>query len=926
MNKFLKTLICTVLCGSMVFAVACNNNGDDGDPIDGGNPNQKYPTETRALNLAIGALDKNFNPFFYTSANDGEVISMTQASLIGVTNDGKPAVGDDYPVVAQDYSETYYDAVTGGSVTNSAALAAESGRTEYEFLIKNGMKFSDGKDLTIKDVLFNFYVYLDPVYTGSNTMYSVDIQGLKAYQYNNAQAGDDYDNSSYYAQQAQQRIRDIVNWSTSQPGAPSREAIAKDLALVESLFTEELNSDWSAIETSWQTTYKTNYTFEYAWQAYLYQEGIVEVQMRKNDNGTTYAIRVDENGNEIERYGSDGKETDAYKNGKNLTNLDPYAERVDGHSDQAGTIGLADVIEEIEKATTDEKIAKYIADNDVVMDTQEEAEAYAYLMLTKEYCINKVYDTNLGSRTGYATVVQWWATASSVYNAFFAEERGKDIENSNDPIYYIRGIQTYKTSNFKGKALGEEHDVLKIVINGVDPAAIWNFGVSIAPLHYYSGKYTYKDDNGITVTKDFAKDFNGHLNNGTGGNDSNTCFGVKRGDWTFFEQVVKGTAEKVSKSKLPIGAGAYRASDRNGNPTEDGTQFENNQIVYYQRNEYFHTMGANIENAKIKYLRYKVMEDDRIIPSLESNQIDYGEPSATPTNQNLVDGNDKYRIINYDTNGYGYVGLNPTYVQDINIRRIIMRAMNTGSSVRYYGDLANVINRPMSTTSWAYPKNVGVYPGLEPFASSAAIKAELESLGYRDSNGNGTYEDAYGNELVYTFTIAGANSDHPAYQMFFEAAELLNNAGFRIDVSTNPNALKNLAEGTLAIWAAAYSTAVDPDMYQVYHKGSQATSILNWGYKTILDDQTGKYNTEKGIINYLSELIEDARKTVDQDERINLYAQALDQIMELAIQLPLYQRKDLCVMNKTVLDVNTVNLNADHINGVLSRIWEVNYL
>ena len=39
------------------------------------------------------------------------------------------------------------------------------GRTEYEFLIKKDIKFSDGTTLTIKDVLFNMYVYLDPAYT-----------------------------------------------------------------------------------------------------------------------------------------------------------------------------------------------------------------------------------------------------------------------------------------------------------------------------------------------------------------------------------------------------------------------------------------------------------------------------------------------------------------------------------------------------------------------------------------------------------------------------------------------------------------------------------------------------------------------------------------------------------------------------------------
>ncbi len=33
----------------------------------------------------------------------------------------------------------------------------------------------------MRDVLFNIYVYLDPVYTGSSTMYSTEIVGLAEY-------------------------------------------------------------------------------------------------------------------------------------------------------------------------------------------------------------------------------------------------------------------------------------------------------------------------------------------------------------------------------------------------------------------------------------------------------------------------------------------------------------------------------------------------------------------------------------------------------------------------------------------------------------------------------------------------------------------------------------------------------------------------
>ena len=895
MKKILKAMGCVLIGGSLLFATACDSCNKKGDG-----------SETRALNLAIGALDGNYNPFYYTSANDGEVIAMTQASLLSVDPSGNPAVGDNYPVVAKDYTTTYYTATTGGSVTGNSA---EAKRTEYEFLIKNGMKFSDGTDLTIKDVLFNFYVYLDPAYTGSNTMYSVDIQGLASYQANDSTLGADGEvKNDLYASRAQARIQALIDWSKNDTTVVPPSG---DIQLVATLFREELNSDWSAIETSWQTTYETNYNFKNAWEAYLFQEGIVEVQERNNADGTSYQIRVDESGNEVSPTNKE-----AYDKAKNLTNLDPYAERVAGHADQKGVRGLQHIIDSIAEATTAEKISKYISDNSIVMDSDDEAKEYAYLQLTKQYCVDHVFTTNLDPATGrgYATVLVWWATASSTYSAFLADERGQAIAGSQHPQYDISGIRTYKTSTFKGQSLGEEHDVLKIVINGVDPAAIWNFGVSIAPISYYSG--TYSDD-GVNYIEKATAWQNGGAATGEG------QFGVKRGDFYFFEKVVKGT--ETGKSTLPKGAGAYVASTRSGNIAQNGNEFENNNIVYYQRNEYFNTMGANIENAKIKYLQYKVLADDRIIPSLESGAIDYGEPSANPTNLNQVDGKDTYRVISYNTNGYGYVGINPAYVPDVNIRRLIMRAMNIGDALSYYGDLATPIYRPISSTSWAYPTGCTTPTELEPVSSAQEIIKWLQERRYTQ-NSNGIWLDQYNNPVSYTFTIAGASSDHPAYGMFMNAMEILNQAGFDIKVSTSANALRDLTQGTLAVWAAAYSTGVDPDMYQVYHKDSQATSVLNWGYRTIFNDSTGKYASEKSKIIQLSDKIEDARKTLDQDLRKEYYSTCLDYIMDLAIQLPIYQRKDLCVLNKTVVDEKTVNLNANYINGVLDRIWEVDYV
>ena len=64
---------------------------------------------------------------------------------------------------------------------------------------------------------------------------------------------------------------------------------------------------------------------------------------------------------------------------------------------------------------------------------------------------------------------------------------------------------------------------------------------------------------------------------------------------------------------------------------------------------------------------------------------------------------------------------------------------------------------------------------------------------------------------------------------------------------------------------------------------------------------------------------------MSEEERAPLYAEALDMIMELAVELPTYQRNDLVVYNKEVIDVTSLNQNATANSGVVDKLWEINY-
>lgn len=880
MKKIFRGIFCGSLCAVMAFGFAGCGDGEGagGGGGGGGGGNNESGTyvvnpETRPLVLSVSACDGNFSPFYSTSASDSEVVANTQIAMLTTNSDGEPVCGQNEATVAESYKITYYDAPSGGNIIPEGSM---DGRSEYEFVIKKGIKFSNGSELTIKDVLFNLYVYLDPMYFGSSTIYSTDIQGLAQYRAQSMDADSDSDYTAQFTAIAMQRVQDILDYDDDPVSNPINEQITADIETVKKLFREELESDWSN-NVGTLSSYEENYSFTEDWEVYYLNEGIIQIQTELDPSTGSYKRKKD-------------------ANGKYLTTLDEEGNQL---------------AQDIHDAMNDPaKIAEAQAQN----GNCTEAEAKAFIM--RDYAIDTLYGNyfNEGEPLPGAltTILTQWATAGTARQDFKNDAMSRYYDGITQSgglaVSSVSGITTYKNSN--------GNDVLKIVVNGVDPKAIWNFGFTVAPMYYYSGTY-----GGVNYIE---------LCNQTDPSNSSVSnrFGVKFGDKNFFDTIVGST----EKSKKPMGAGVYKATDSNGSDNSSGSNFRTNGWVYYKRNEYFNTVGSGLCNAKIKYMRYREVKDDDLINFLKTKSIDFGSPQCTPDNINELNGISYLSTQSYKSNGYGYVGINPKYVPDVAVRRAIMRAMETTKIVSdyYTTQYAETIYRPMSKLSFAYPKGCTVYDGgVDPNATLAftrdgdVIEGLLRSAGYSDP-GDGVWTNDKGNKLKYTFTIAGEETNHPAATMFREAADFLNQHGFDITVQNDIQALQKLATGKLAVWAAAWTLGIDPDLYQVYHKDSTATSVKNWGYDVIVGNEND-YPYEAPKVDTLSSLIMEARTMNNEDSRAAIYEDALNIIMDLAVELPTYQRMDLAVYNNDVLNINSLNKNANAYNGVLSRLWEVDY-
>ena len=280
--------------------------------------------------------------------------------------------------------------------------------------------------------------------------------------------------------------------------------------------------------------------------------------------------------------------------------------------------------------------------------------------------------------------------------------------------------------------------------------------------------------------------------------------------------------------------------------------------------------------------------------------------------------------------GYGYIGINAGKVPNVNIRRAIMASMQTSLALEYYETgTCKVIDWPMSTVSWAYPyasdgktskpngKDYMMWTNGDEKNNYASAKAEIQA--YMNAAG----VQAGDSQLKIKFTIAGASiTEHPTYAVFKQAATILNEMGWDVEVKADSQALTKISTGALQVWAAAWGSTVDPDMYQVYHKNSKATSVYAWGYREIFGNTT-TYAEEVKIINALSEKIDEARTYMKDDDRKPLYKEALGLVLDLAVEIPVYQRKVLYAYNSKTLSGISMEAADNPYASPLEEIWNL---
>ena len=129
------------------------------------------------LVVGYSPFNSKFSPFFSETAYDQDVYAMTQLALLPSDRMGavihKGIEGETINYNGTDY--TYY------GPADLTVTENPDGTVFYDVKLREDLVFSDGEPVTIDDVIFSMYVFCDPTYDGSTTLFSQPIEGMEAY-------------------------------------------------------------------------------------------------------------------------------------------------------------------------------------------------------------------------------------------------------------------------------------------------------------------------------------------------------------------------------------------------------------------------------------------------------------------------------------------------------------------------------------------------------------------------------------------------------------------------------------------------------------------------------------------------------------------------------------------------------------------------
>ncbi len=815
--KNLKRMLALVLVLLMVFGmVACSKDPESSStaapaPSNGGGetqpqtPKGDYNKDT-PLVVAYGDFSRKFSQFYAETVYDSSVAGMCGLSLMETDRVGEPVTKGAINGVTRSYNGTDY--VYTGPADLDGHYDIASGRTVYTISLRKDLKFWDGTALTARDVLFTYYVYLDPSFVGSSSLSSHAFVGLENWRTQTSDVVHDK-----YMEKAKQIERD-----------------GREGYVANETYTQEMYDDyWNWVDEQWAETVR----------------GIVDFVH------VNYARDVDAND-----FGYDTYALIAAKEDLRVA----YAMFIWGFGEfnEDGTFSDVAGLGTWDLQTT------FPAVDDFIAATKADYEN-DHITFFDEECTND----------------EPWSIAEYARNNLIRKYGPQDEAMQGQAVTSIEGIKMLDDYN------------IELTLEGYSAPAIYDlFMVQVAPMHYYGDASKWDPEHGK--------------------------YGFDVGDLSHVKEM----------TEVPRGAGPYI--------------FESykDRVVTFKANPYYYK-----GKPKIPTVLFKETNLSEVATALIKGEVDCGEMASERERfEELKEANSNNEITGdvvttqlTDLLGYGYIGMNagkvcvggkPGSDESKALRKALATVMAVYREVAYdsyFGETASVIQYPISNSSWAAPQSSdydykvafstdalgnSIYTAnmsaKERYAAAkAAALTWFQAAGYTIEGGKVVAAPDGGKMSFEAAITAEGQGRHPSYMVLTMARETLAEIGIELrinDFASFDQQISLVNSGEAEIFCQAWNSAIDPDMYYDRHS----------------DNIPGRGGTDRNACRIddpkLDQLILDARIADDIAFRKSTYKQCLDIIVDWAVEIPAYQRKD-CVI------FSTQRINMDTITPDTTTFW-----
>lgn len=351
----------------------------------------------------------------------------------------------------------------------------------------------------------------------------------------------------------------------------------------------------------------------------------------------------------------------------------------------------------------------------------------------------------------------------------------------------------------------------------------------------------------------------------------------------YGEGFEKGNLAGVkAKTDTPMGSGPYK-----------WVGYDNNVVSLTRFDDYY------LGTPKIENIKYQVIDEEQKVNAVISGDIDITDPSASLEIMEELEANEvEYSLVGNP--GYGYIAISAKRIPDLKVREGLMHLMTREQAIAtYYGELAQVIERPMTPTLAEYPEDAEEYWGYDKDKALECFK----EAGYEQVNGK-LMKD--GKQLSVEVAIGEASS-HPSTPILTQMKADMEELGAEFVISDVDSSIlfNRMNNDDVDMWVAAWGNSTSCDLTQIF--GSEFTKTGGSNRTWIQDPK---------VDEYLKQILQ----TLDLEERKELVAQELDQIMSWATYMPVYQRKNLLIYNSNTINVDTIPENTSTYYSYVDEI------